>query len=185
MPTACSLRKHPENCNISAPRGRLILAAGQLVFVLSMVLVLPGRLLAQPTVPPDKDALLKGLGMGLATIADVNNYPGPKHVISLKTELRLTREQLKKTEALDKVVSSSAVAKGEEIVLAEEELYKFFEIGTISEKALRLQLEQIGKLRADLRFIHLQAHLRMKQILTSDQIKQYNEIRGRENKLEN
>lgn len=185
MPTACSLRKHPESRSGSARRRRLSLAAVQLFFVVSMALVLPGRLLAQPTIPPDKDALLKGLGMGLATIADVNNYPGPKHVIGLKTELSLTRDQLKKTEALDKVVSSSAVAKGEEIVLAEEELYKLFEAGTISEKALRLQLEQIGKLRADLRFIHLQAHLRMKQILTSDQIKQYNEIRGRENKLEN
>jgi Spy/CpxP family protein refolding chaperone len=185
MPTACSLRKHPESRRDLAARWQLSLAAVQLFFIVSMAVVVPARLLAQPTIPPDQDALLKGLGMGLATIADVNNYPGPKHVINLKTELNLTRDQLKKTEALDKVVSSSAVAKGGEIVLAEEELYRSFEAGTISEKALRLQLEQISKLRADLRFIHLQAHLRMKQILTPDQIKKYNEIRGRENKPEN
>jgi Spy/CpxP family protein refolding chaperone len=150
-----------------------------------MTLVLQGVAFSQATVPPDKEDLLKGLGMGLASIADVNNYPGPKHVISLKTELGLTRDQLKKTEALDKVVSSSAVAKGEEIVQEEEELYKLFEAGTISEKVLRGKLEQIAKLRADLRFIHLQAHLRMKQVLTPDQIKLYSEIRGRENKSEN
>lgn len=184
MPTACSLRKRPESRSSSAPRRRLSLITVQLFFMVSMALVLPARLVAQPTIPPDKEALLKGLGMGLGTIADVNNYPGPKQVIGLKTELGLTRDQLKKTEALDKVVSSSAVAKGEEIVFAEEELYKLFEAGTISEKALRPKLEQIGKLRADLRFIHLQAHLRMRQILTPGQIKQYNEIRGRENKLE-
>jgi Spy/CpxP family protein refolding chaperone len=159
--------------------------AMQLLIVIILVSVIPVRLMSQVTVPPDKDSLLKGLGMGLATIADVNNYPGPKHVISLKTELGLTRDQLKKTEALDKVVSSSAVAKGEEIVQAEEELYALFEAGTVSEKVLRSKLEQIGKLRSDLRFIHLQAHLRMKQILSPDQIKQYSEIRGRENKLEN
>jgi Spy/CpxP family protein refolding chaperone len=159
--------------------------AMQLLIVISLVALIPMRMMSQPTIPPDKDSLLKGLGMGLATIADVNNYPGPKHVINLKAELGLTRDQLKKTEALDKVVSSSAISKGEEIVQAEVELYQLFEAGTVSEKALRSKLEQIGKLRSDLRFIHLQAHLRMKQILTPDQIKQYNEIRGRENKLEN
>jgi Spy/CpxP family protein refolding chaperone len=185
MHTVCSLRKHPGlrsgNGARCGMRARLI----QMLLLICLAGILPARLLAQPAVPPDKDALLKGLGMGLATVADVNNYPGPKHVITLKAELGLTRDQLRKTEALDKVVSSSAIAKGEEIVLAEEDLYKLFEAGTVSEKALRTQLEKIGKLRSDLRFIHLQAHLRMKQILTPDQIKQYGEIRGRENKLEN
>ena len=157
----------------------------RLILALAVFGLLPGRAFSQATVPPDRDELLKGLGMGLATIADQNNYPGPKHVISLKSELGLTRDQLKKTEALDKVVSSSAIAKGEEIVLAEEELVKMFEAGTVTEKVLRAKVEQIAKLRGDLRFIHLQAHLRMKQILTPDQIKQYNELRGRENKPQN
>ena len=139
----------------------------------------------QQTIPPDKEGLLKGLGMGLAEIAEVNNYPGPKHTLDLKNELGLTRDQLKKTEALDKVVASSALAKGEEIVTAEEELSKLFEAGTISEKALRSKLEEIAKLRADLRFTHLQAHLRMKQILTPDQVKRYAELRGHEAKHEN
>ncbi|HTY35685.1 MAG TPA: hypothetical protein VMH23_01170 [Bacteroidota bacterium] len=157
---------------------RLVLAA----FISAMA---APYLECQAVVPPDKDELLKGMGMGLATIAEVNGYPGPKHAIALKTELGLTRDQLKKTEALDKVVSSSAVAKGDEIVQAEQELSKLFESGTITEKVLRTQLEHIGKLRADLRFIHLQAHMRMKQILTPDQIKQYSELRARENKPEN
>jgi Spy/CpxP family protein refolding chaperone len=148
-------------------------------------LVLPAFAFAQKTVPPDKESLLKGEGMGLAEIAETNNFPGPKHTLDLKAELGLTRDQLKKTEALYKVVSSAALAKGEEIVTAEEELTKLFEAGTISEKALRVKLEEIGKFRADLRFIHLQAHLRMKQILTPDQIKRYSELRGNEAKREN
>jgi Spy/CpxP family protein refolding chaperone len=149
------------------------------------ILLLQVVAFAQPTIPPDKEGLLKGQGMGLAEIAEINNYPGPKHTLDLKNELGLTREQLKKTEALEKVVASSALAKGEEIVLAEEELSKLFEAGTISEKALRSKLEEIAKLRADLRFTHLQAHLRMKQILTADQIKRYAELRGHETKHEN
>ena len=148
-------------------------------------LLLPVAALTQQTIPPDREGLLKGMGMGLAEIAEINNFPEPKHTIDLKNELGLTRDQLKKTEALDKVVASAALAKGEEIVLAEEELSKLFEAGTISEKVLRSELEEIGKLRADLRFIHLQAHLRMKQILTPDQVKRYGELRVHEAKHEN
>ena len=185
MRTECSLRKQRGFWGRGTVRRRIEPLAMQLLIMMTLAAVVPMRLMSQPTIPPDKDLLLKGLGMGLATIADVNNYPGPKHVIDLKTELGLTRDQLKKTEALDKAVSSSAVAKGEEIVQAEEELFKLFEAGTVSEKVLRSKLEQIGKLRSDLRFIHLQAHLRMKQILTPDQIKLYSEIRGRESKPEN
>ena len=154
-------------------------------FVMAFFLFVAAVAFGQQTIPPDKEGLLKGLGMGLAEIAEVNNYPGPKHTLDLKNELGLTRDQLKKTEALDKVVASAALAKGEEIVTAEEELSKLFEAGTISEKALRSKLEEIAKLRADLRFTHLQAHLRMKQILTPDQVKRYAELRGHEAKHEN
>ena len=182
MRTACSLRSNPKRRDGVTLWKALTY---ELILALAVFCLLPGRALSQATVPPDRDDLLKGLGMGLASIADENNYPGPKHVISLKAELGLTRDQLKKTEALSKVVSSSAIAKGEEIVLAEEELVKLFEAGTVTEKALRVKLEQIAKLRADLRFVHLQAHVRMKQILTPDQIKQYSDIRGRENKPQN
>lgn len=153
--------------------------------MVAAILPLPVIAFAQATIPPDKEGLLKGQGMGLAEIAEVSNYPGPRHTLDLKNELGLTREQLKKTEALEKVVASSALAKGEEIVLAEEELLKLFEAGTISEKTLRTKLEEIAKLRADLRFTHLQAHLRMKQILTPDQIKRYAELRGHETRHEN
>ena len=153
--------------------------------VLTGFLVLPVVAFTQQTTPPDREGLLKGQGMGLAEIAEINNYPGPRHTLDLKNELGLTRDQLKKTEALEKVVASSALTKGEEIVLAEEELSKLFEAGSINEKVLRSKLEEIGKLRADLRFIHLQAHLRMKQILTPDQIKRYAELGGHEAKREN
>ena len=143
---------------------------------------LPGQV--QPTVPSDREGLLKGLGMGLAAYAEENGYPGPKHVLELKDQLGLSRDQVKKTEALENLVKISASAKGEEVVQAEEELNKLFEAGTINEKILRSRLEQIGKMRADLRFIHLQAHLRMKQLLTAEQIRHYNELRGHEDKPE-
>ena len=108
--------------------------------VTAAFLLLPAAAFTQQTIPPDREALLKGLGMGLAEIAEINNYPGPKHTLDLRNELGLTRDQVKKTEALDKVVASAALAKGEEIVLAEEELSKLFEAGTISEQGTHREL---------------------------------------------
>ena len=188
MRTASSLRE-----NVSSGPDR-VLDAGAWRFIVRATVLLaiialcssqsPSQSQSKPVLPPDREDLLKGTGVGLTAIADMNNYPGPRHVLDLKSELSLTRDQVKKTEALEKVVSSSAVAKGGEIVQAEEELNQLFEAGTVSEKVMRSKLEQIGKLRADLRFIHLQAHLRMRQILTPEQIKQFTELKTGESKLE-
>jgi Spy/CpxP family protein refolding chaperone len=137
---------------------------------------------AQTVVPPDREELLKGLAMGLASCAEENGYPGPQHVLDMKDDLELTHDQLMKTEALRKVIGSSAVVKGGEIVQAEEELNKLFASARMNEHELRQKIEEIGKLRADLRFIHLQAYVRMKQILTAEQLRRYSERRGHESR---
>ena len=95
----------------------------------------------------------------------------------MKSELQLTPDQVKKTEVVRQGVIGAATTKGEEIVEAEEELEKLFKSGSINEKQLRAKLEQIGKLRGELRFVHLQAHLKMKKILTETQIAKYYELR--------
>ncbi len=137
---------------------------------------------AQMTFPPDKDSLLTGAGMAMAMVAEMNGYPGPKHALELKEQLGISKEQVTKIVDIANNVENSAKLKGEEIVAAEQVLNKSFENGTLNEKALRAILERIGKLRGELRFIHLQAHLRMKQILSPNQIQRYNEIRGHESK---
>ncbi len=134
----------------------------------------------QMVVPSDRDGLLKGEGMGLAQYAEVSGYPGPKHVLELRDKLGLTPDQYKKIEALTDLVRVSAVAKGDEIVEAEEGLFGLFKSGKLNEKTLREKLEQIGKMRADLRYVHLQAHLRTRQILNAQQIDLYNKLRGHE-----
>lgn len=142
------------------------------------VLFFGGGVMAQSVIPPDREALLKGEGMGLASYAELTGYPGPKHVLELKEKLKLTPDQQKKIESLVDLVKISAVAKGEEIVEAEEELYGLFKSGRLNERILRQKLEAIGKLRAELRYVHLQAHLRTKQILTAQQVELYNQLRG-------
>ncbi|MBI4428225.1 MAG: hypothetical protein HY562_03815 [Ignavibacteriales bacterium] len=133
---------------------------------------------AQPLIPSDRDGLLNGEGMGLARFAEMNGYPGPKHVLELKDQLGLTPDQVLKTETVMNSVQVSAKLAGADIVKAEEELNKLFESGKVTEKTLRARVERIGTSRGRLRFIHLQAHLKMKSILSANQIQMYTELRG-------
>jgi Spy/CpxP family protein refolding chaperone len=135
---------------------------------------------AQLTIPADSAGMKSGEGMGMALYAEMNGYPGPKHVLDLKEQIGLTKDQQKKIGEIAKPMRISAVGKGEEIIEAEQELNKLFGTGKINEKLLRTKLEAIGRMRGDLRFIHLQAHLKMKQILTPNQILEYYNLRGRE-----
>ena len=139
-------------------------------------------LLAQGTVPPDKDLLLSGDAAGQTLAAEKNGFPSPQKIVSLKDQIGLTKDQLKKMNEIVTNVPISATVKGQEIVDAEEELNKLFESGAINEKTLRMKLERIGKMRADLRFVHLQAYLKEKLILTAKQWERLKELQASEAK---
>ena len=157
---------------LTMTRSLLIVMATFLVGTLSMQ--------AQQSIPADSTGLRAGDDMGMALYAEKHGYPGPKHVLDLKEQLGLMKDQQKKIEETMKLTRISAVNKGEEIIEAEQELDRLFGAGKINEKSLRTKLEAIGTMRGDLRFIHLQAHLKVKQILTPNQILEYYNLRGRE-----
>ena len=73
---------------------------------------------------------------------------------------------------------ASAVALGEELLAAEMELDQEFSLGTISAESLESALLSIGRIRAQLRYVHLEAHLRQRRLLTPEQIAKYDETRG-------
>ena len=136
------------------------------------------RLSAQTQVPSDRDGLEKGEGMGMATPAETNGFPGPKHVLELKDRLGLTPDQIAKTEAAFAAVKATAGKKGKEIIKAEETLAEMFKRHTVEEEQMRATILEIARLRGELRFIHLQAHLQMVIILTPEQVKQYTTLRN-------
>jgi Spy/CpxP family protein refolding chaperone len=135
---------------------------------------------AQALFPPDKDQLLKGEAAGQNMVAENNGYPSPQKIVSLKDQIGLTKDQLKKIKEIVTNLPISAVVKGQEIIDAEEELNKLFESGIVSEKTLRIKLERIGKMRAELRFVHLQIYLKEKQILTAKQWERLKELKASE-----
>src|SRR5688572_1412390 len=124
------------------------------------------------------DGYLGARGMGLAKAAELNGYPGPMHVLELKDQLDLTREQLERTKKAFDEMKARATELGRAIVERERELDEAFARQTIDERALDEAVREIGRLQAELRAAHLRAHLRMRDVLTRDQIERYDELRG-------
>jgi Spy/CpxP family protein refolding chaperone len=124
------------------------------------------------------DGYLNGRGMGLAKAAELNSYPGPMHVLELKDELRLTREQVEQAQRAFDEMKQRATKLGRAIVDRERELDEAFSERTIDDRSLDERVREIGRLEAELRAAHLRAHLRMREALTPAQIDEYDRLRG-------
>jgi len=121
---------------------------------------------------------LDGKGMGLAKAAELNHYPGPKHVLELASQLRLSDEQVARTKEVFAKMQQEAKRLGKLIVDKERVLDSLFMSGQIDQSKLATTVKEISQLQGELRVVHLQAHLEMKQIFSKDQIAKYDELRG-------
>ncbi|MCB1641008.1 MAG: hypothetical protein KDI37_04690 [Xanthomonadales bacterium] len=136
---------------------------------------------AQPikALPPARvEGLLAGQGLGYAKAAELNGYPGPKHVLELAEALQLSSEQHRQTEALYARMAVAAQELGARLVEAEGALDRSFADRSITDGDLVEQLKRIGQLESSLRAVHLQAHLEQTQILNEAQRRLYIELRG-------
>ena len=124
------------------------------------------------------EQLRNGDGMGLALPAELNHYPGPKHVLEFADDLELTVEQRTRTEEIFAEMQAAARAVGAEIIEAETYLNRRFEHGHIDTEVLREQTAKIAELQGRLRFTHLDAHLQMKELLSEEQVATYDRLRG-------
>ncbi len=124
------------------------------------------------------DGYLSGKGMGYAKAAELNHYPGPRHVLDLSEQLALTSEQKAKTTKLFESMKKEAVSLGRELIDSEKELDQFFSNEAMDNKRLESILTGIGMLQAKLRYVHLSTHLEQKTILTPHQIQLYDRLRG-------
>ncbi len=121
---------------------------------------------------------LSGEGMGMALAAELNHYPGPKHVLELKDRLELTPSQLQRTRQLYEQMHTEAMALGEVIVREEYTLDSLFTNQAMTAKILDSLVTRIGNLKGQLRAVHLRTHLRMREALTDRQVEHYHQLRG-------
>jgi len=128
--------------------------------------------------PEQIEDYLEGRGMGMALPAELNGYPGPRHVLELADELELNADQRARTEQLFEDMRLKAVKLGEQIVTREALLDELFASGTASETAVDDVTEALGRLNGQLRAHHLRYHLAMRDLLDPRQIEQYQRLRG-------
>ena len=126
----------------------------------------------------DVSGYLAGHGMGLAKVAELNSYPGPKHVLELEGQLELDEAQVEHTEAAFRRMHEGAVRVGAELVDRERELDELFASRSASAKTTRALVRRIAKLQGELRLAHLEAHLEMEAVLSPEQIRRYDSLRG-------
>jgi hypothetical protein len=124
------------------------------------------------------DDLLNGRGAGYARTAELNNYPGPRHVLDLRQELSLSPDQETQIQAVFEQMQAKAKHIGQEIVQHEGQFSAAFANKTISEAELQAQTRELASLYGQLRTIHLQAHLQITPLLSTGQIATYNTLRG-------
>jgi Spy/CpxP family protein refolding chaperone len=130
----------------------------------------------------DVDDLVNGRGWGFAKSAELNGLPGPAHILEMAEAIGLTAEQRQAVTALFKDMKGRAVPLGKKLVALEAGLDRLF-TGYVSgaapsESALKSHLSEIGRVRSDLRHVHLATHLKTPKILTPHQIAAYNRLRG-------
>lgn len=128
--------------------------------------------------PQEVDDYLRGRGLGYAKAAELNRYPGPRHVLDLSAQLGLSDEQIVRTEAIFSAMEKKAIELGRELVSKEQTLNEAFAAGVIDADSLQALVSEIGELDAQIRFVHLNAHLQQRALLTQHQIKLYDGLRG-------
>jgi Spy/CpxP family protein refolding chaperone len=123
--------------------------------------------------------LSAGRGMGLADAAERNGYPGPRHVLELARELKLTAAQRAATESTFEAMRREAVVLGEQLLRDEAELDALFRHRRATPMLVDQASRRVGASEAELKSVHLNAHLRMMTVLTAQQISAYAALRGR------
>lgn len=125
----------------------------------------------------EREALEQGQGFGMALVADRNGYPGPKHILELQQELELTPAQVQQVRSLFESMHTRAVTAGHDVLAKEAKLEKIFASGTPDEPSVRRLLADVAAVRAELRWIHLSAHLEARAVLTPAQRARYLALR--------
>lgn len=125
---------------------------------------------------PEAIAVMAGEDAGLARLADVHGWPGPRTVLANAEALNLAPDQVRIAENIEAEFEIEA----REIALAwlavEAELDEAFRSGRASKGKVQALTQQSGALRAELRALQLSAHIEMRPNLTRDQLESYSRL---------
>lgn len=128
--------------------------------------------------PEDVAGYERGAGLGYAKSAELNHYPGPLHALEMADELGLSEAQRRDLQQVREDMLAEAVPLGKDYLAAEEAIESAFRSGSVTGEELRALIERASSIEAQLRFVHLDAHLTTRALLTPEQVMRYDELRG-------
>ena len=115
---------------------------------------------------------------GMAKLAELNGYPGPRHILDSEKELGLTTVQKENITIIYNDMKREALKLGQEILQIEKTANELFDNKSISDSELQRLIKKSAENYGKLRYIHLTTHLKMIGILSQEQIILYNTLRG-------
>lgn len=121
---------------------------------------------------------LNGRGMGSSKAAELNHYPGPRHVLEHAAALGLTPQQADRVRQAQDAMDSEARRIGRQIVDQEAALESLYASQQATPENTQRMVREIASLQAAFRMAHLNAHLSMKQVLSPEQVALYDRARG-------
>ena len=126
------------------------------------------------------DDLRAGRGMGLARAAELNGYPGPRHVLDAARDgsLTLSADQQQAVERVFADMEREAKRVGLQVIAEERALESAFGRGGITESELGDHVRRVAAVQAELRAVHLRAHVATRAVLRDEQVRRYNALRG-------
>lgn len=131
--------------------------------------------------PEEVEGLLAGRGLGFAQPAELNGWPGPKHVLELAAHLGIDEATRARIETIRAAMEAEAKAAGAELVEAERALDLAFAKGSAGgsfEAEVGALVARAAELRGQVRMAHLRAHLATRPLLTAEQIARYEAMRS-------
>jgi hypothetical protein len=99
--------------------------------------------------------LKAGRGMSLALAAELNGYPGPRHVLELGDQLGLTDQQRADVQRLVDAMTAEAIPLGEKLIAQEAELNALLARRVVTATSFGAATPAIGAIQAELRNTHL------------------------------
>jgi hypothetical protein len=122
--------------------------------------------------------LKAGRGMGLALPAELNGYPGPRHLLDLADQLDLSSSQRDSLQSMFDAMKAEAIPIGERLIEQETELDGLFSKHQATAETVAAATAAIGETQARLRNAHLKYHLATVALLQPDQVERYQKLRG-------
>jgi Spy/CpxP family protein refolding chaperone len=128
--------------------------------------------------PGQIEQIAAGEGAGYALPAELNGLPGPRHVLDLAGDLRLTPDHQAAVQGIFDEMREAALPAGDRLLSAVMALESDFRADDVAEADIAARVGEVYRLEAELATAHLRAHLRTAALLSPAQRAEYARLRG-------